>query len=113
MLAGKGEAAVRKEIAELVSEAIAFIDRWKNQERTRSDLSGGLIRDREIARTLRALESLVSHLRDDDARRLAEFIETTEGMLHSVEWSSQGPRIERAPSTRLSPSTTFYPTFRG
>ena len=96
----KGEAVVRKEIAELVSEAIAFIDRWKDQERARSDLSGGLIRDREIARTLRALEGLVSHLRDDDARRLAEFIETTEGMLHSVEWRSLPGRGSGEPGQR-------------
>lgn len=33
LLAGKGEEAVRKESAELVSEAIAFIDSWKNQDR--------------------------------------------------------------------------------
>lgn len=89
MPAGKGEAAVRKEIAEVVLEASAFIGRWKDQECAASDLRGGLIKDSDIAQTLRLLEGLVPHMLDDDARRLAEFIETIECMLNSTEWRSR------------------------
>lgn len=46
---GKGEAAVRKEIAEVVLEARAFIGHWEDQERAASNLPGGSIKEREIA----------------------------------------------------------------
>lgn len=85
--AGKDEAAVRKEIAEVVLEASAFIGLWKDQECAASDLPG-LIKDRDITLTLRLLEGLIPHMLDEDARRLEEFIETTKGMLNSVEWRS-------------------------
>ena len=85
--AGKSEAAVREEIAEVILGACAFIGRWKVQERTALNLSG-LIKDSEIARTLRLLEGLIPHMLDGAARSLAEFIETTEALLNSVEWRS-------------------------
>ena len=72
----------------MILEASAFIGRWKDQECAASDLPGGPIKDRDITRTLRLLEGLVPHMLDDDARRLEEFIETTECMLNSTEWRS-------------------------
>lgn len=88
MPVGKGEAAVRKEIAEVILEARAFIGHWEDQERAASNLPGGLIKDREIARTLRLLEDLAPHMLHNDARELTAFIETTESMLNSKDWRS-------------------------
>lgn len=88
----KSEAALRKEIAEVILEASAFIDRWKDQECAASDAPSELIKDRDITRTLRLLEGLVPHMLGDDARRLEEFIETIECMLNSTEWRSP-PRL--------------------
>lgn len=88
----KSEAAVRKEIAEVILEANSFIDRWKDQECAASDAPSELIKDRDITRTLRLLEGLVPHMLGDDARRLEEFIETIECMLNSTEWRSP-PRL--------------------
>lgn len=72
----------------MILEASAFIDRWKEQECAASDAPSELIKDKDITRTLRLLEGLVPHMLGDDAHRLEEFIETTKGMLNSVEWRS-------------------------
>lgn len=87
-----GEAAVQKEIAEVVSEVNDYVARWKAQECAASDVPSGLIKDADVARALRLLDDLLPHMLPSDATELVAFIETTEQMLDSKNWRSpSGP----------------------
>lgn len=87
-----GEAAVQKEIAEVILEVNAYVARWKAQECATPDGASALIKDTDVARALRLLEDLLPHMLPVDATELVAFIETTERMLDSKDWRSpSGP----------------------
>lgn len=83
-----GEAAVQKEIAEVVSEVNDFVARWKAQECAASHVPSTLIKDADVTRALRLLENLLPHMLPGEARNLIAFIETTGRMLDSKDWRS-------------------------
>lgn len=89
----------------MILEARAFIGRWKDQECAASDSPGGLIKDRDITRTLQLLEGLVPHMLHNDARELTAFIATTESMLNSKAWRSS-PSSTQADQSKPSTGGT-------
>ncbi|MBW4653524.1 MAG: hypothetical protein KME20_10890 [Kaiparowitsia implicata GSE-PSE-MK54-09C] len=80
------EAAVQKEIAEVLSEVNDFVARWKAQECAASDVPSTLIKDADVTRALRLLEDLLPLMLPGEARDLIAFIETTGRMLDSKDW---------------------------